>query len=60
MDTLYMVYKEAASYLRMDQRSLRKYVKSGEIACHRLPKAILFKKEDLDVFMDSKRMERNG
>jgi len=55
-----MVYKEAASYLRMDQRSLRKYVKSGEIACHRLPKAILFKKEDLDVFMDSKRMERNG
>ena len=58
MDDGYMTYQESADYLRMHVHTLRKYVKLGQVACHKLPKSILFKKADLDAFMETRRSNR--
>jgi len=54
----YMTYKESADYLRMHRHTLRKHVKSGEVASYKLAKSTLFKKADLDEFMNSRRSVR--
>lgn len=43
---------EAAEYLRVSVRQIHRLVKSRQIRCARIGKRVVFKREELDRFVD--------
>jgi excisionase family DNA binding protein len=54
MTPYYLSLQEAADYLSLTERTLRKAVSSGELKAHRYHTKLLFKQEDLDRLVEPK------
>lgn len=52
--------EEVAEYLRIDVRTLDRYIKRQEIAVIRLDRTILIKREDLMKFIESRYIPATG
>lgn len=49
--------QEAIEYLRISMNTLYRLMKSGELPYIKLERKVLFKKEDIDKFIESKRVD---
>lgn len=54
IDHRFFTVRQAATYLGMSSATVRKYSDLGELLCRRLGKNRMFRKEDLDLFIDSR------
>ena len=52
-----MSMKETASYLNITERTLLTWMQKGRIAYYKIGRPNLFKLSDLEVFVESKRVE---
>ncbi len=50
-----LTLREAGAYLCLSERSVRKYVWSGDLAYYRLGRRLCFRLEDLERFVESRR-----
>ena len=57
MDKEILLINEAAAFLRVSATTLRRYIASRQIAFYKLKGKILFRRLDLERFLDSKRVE---
>ena len=57
MDKDILIINEAASFLRVSATTLRRYIASRQITFYKLQGKILFRKTDLEKFLDSKRVD---
>jgi excisionase family DNA binding protein len=51
----YMVTKEVCAKLRVTERTLYRYVKSRKLTVHKIDGKLLFKREDVDRFLDKRK-----
>lgn len=52
MTSPWMTREEAAEYLRCSVPTIDRYARSGLLPKHRLGRAVLFKKEELDALVE--------
>jgi len=52
-DDRWMTGKEAAAYMGISKGTLRKFRETGQITFTRFGRKILYKKDDIDAFIDS-------
>ena len=57
MDKDILIINEAASFLRVSATTLRRYIASRQITFYKLQGKIIFRKTDLEKFLDSKRVD---
>ena len=57
MDKDILIINEAATFLRVSATTLRRYIASRQITFYKLQGKILFRKANLEKFLDSKRVE---
>lgn len=53
-------YKQASAYLHLSEFTLRRYVSEKKIKHYKLGSRVFFKPEDLDAWINSKRVEAVG
>jgi excisionase family DNA binding protein len=51
----YMITKEVCAKLRVTERTLYRYVKSRKLTVHKIDGKLLFKREDVDRFLDKRK-----
>ena len=54
MDPEYFTFKETLEYLKLSRSKLARMMKAGEVPYARIGKRILFRKADLDQFVESR------
>ena len=57
VDSPYLTFPEALEYLRMGNTALRQLVRNRKIRYIRQGRKILFRRTDLDAFLDAKAVE---
>lgn len=57
MDKEFLTINEVSEYLKIKPSTLYSWVKAGEIPHYHLHKMVRFKKEDIDVWMESHRSQ---
>ena len=57
MDKEILIIQEAAEYLRISVTTLRRYAYERRVTHYKLKGRIIFRKADLEKFLDSKRVE---
>lgn len=56
-DKKLLTKQETVEYLRISMNTLYRLMKSGELPYIKLERKVLFKKEDIDKFIESKRID---
>lgn len=52
-----LTVKEAAEILSLSERTIQRYLKSGELACVRLGRLVRIEVKDLEEFVEKKKQD---
>ena len=55
-EPLFLTVKEAAAYLRLCEKQVRRLIWRGELAAYRFGNALRIKKKDLEAYVAAKRV----
>jgi excisionase family DNA binding protein len=56
-DVRLLTVKEAAEMLSLSERTIQRYLKSGELSCVRLGRSVRIELKDLEEFVEKKKQD---